>query len=369
MIRVKTIAAAGALAVLALCAANVGAQGANTREVTYLTFSHPVELPGVRLEPGTYEFRMADLFQKEVIQVFRKDNTKEVIGQWTFVQAERPRVSNETVVMFRETAEGSTPAVQYWYYPGETVGKEFIYPKDQAERIAARTGQRVRSEDGYVTAPARAGAEAGSSGAVGTSGDRTATPAVGTTGDGEPAAGEPDEPDAEPIADPDDQIGQSDAPDARFDAGVDARADSGSPGLEAEVDADVASRVSADPADDDNAAASNSPSVFAQPSAPAGSTTGIPAERASAQVDVQLEPEEPDAADDAPGANEQIANRQVADPDRPQPVGTSGSSQVQEAEGAVERPGELPRTASPLALTGILGLLSLSAAAGLRLFR
>src|SRR5690242_14214067 len=42
------------------------------------------------------------------------------------------------------------PAVQYWYYPGERIGKEFIYPKDQAQKIANRTGAEVLSDDGRV---------------------------------------------------------------------------------------------------------------------------------------------------------------------------------------------------------------------------
>ena len=46
----------------------------------------------------------------------------------------------------------TTPAVQYWYYPGETIGKEFVYPKDQALKIAARTGSTVLSTEGEITA-------------------------------------------------------------------------------------------------------------------------------------------------------------------------------------------------------------------------
>jgi len=61
-------------------------------------------------------------------------------------------------VTFRETSASSTPAVQYWFYPGETIGKEFIYPKDQAMRIARRTGAAVLTEDGRVTADAQASA-------------------------------------------------------------------------------------------------------------------------------------------------------------------------------------------------------------------
>jgi hypothetical protein len=77
---------------------------------------------------------------------------KDVLGQWLFIQAERPEVSGDTVVTFRETAAGATPAVQFWYFPGEKIGKEFLYPKDQAMRIAARTGATVQSVEGEITA-------------------------------------------------------------------------------------------------------------------------------------------------------------------------------------------------------------------------
>src|SRR5688572_13008115 len=145
MKRVNLIATAMALAVLGVLASGVAAQETNTQEKTFLTFSGAVEMPGVTLQPGTYVFKLADSPSRNVVQVWDGDE-KRMLGHWTFVQAERPRVTSDTVVMFKETREGATPAVQYWYFPGEKIGKEFLYPKDQAERIAARTGANVRSE-------------------------------------------------------------------------------------------------------------------------------------------------------------------------------------------------------------------------------
>jgi len=149
MKRVKLFGIALTLVALSVVAGKVTAQETNTMEKTFLTFSGSVEMPGVTLEPGTYVFKLADSPTRNVVQVWDKDE-KHMIGHWTFVQAERPRVTEETVVMFKETREGATPAVQYWYFPGEKIGKEFIYPKDQAARIASRTGVDVRSEDTAV---------------------------------------------------------------------------------------------------------------------------------------------------------------------------------------------------------------------------
>jgi hypothetical protein len=150
MKRVTLIATALVLAVVAVFTTRVMAQETNTQEITYLTFSNSVEMPGVTLPAGTYTFRLADTPSRNVVQVLDRDQ-KNVMGQWLFVQAERPQVSQDTVVMFKENREGATPAIQYWYFPGEKIGKEFIYPKNQAEKIAARTGQQVRTESGYVS--------------------------------------------------------------------------------------------------------------------------------------------------------------------------------------------------------------------------
>jgi len=153
MKRVTAIATATVLALLVALTLNVAAQQPDTRDRTIMTFSSAVELPGMRLEPGTYVFRLADTASRNVIQVLDKDE-KAMLGQWLFVSAERPDVTGDTVVTFRETSAASTPAVQFWYYPGEKIGKEFIYPKDQALRIARRTGATVQTEGGSVTATA-----------------------------------------------------------------------------------------------------------------------------------------------------------------------------------------------------------------------
>jgi len=155
MKRVIAIATATVLALLVALTLNVAAQQPDTKDRTIMTFSSAVELPGMRLEPGTYVFRLADSASRNVIQVLDKDE-KDVMGQWLFVSAERPEVTGDTVVTFRETSAASTPAVQFWYYPGEKIGKEFIYPKDQALRIAQRTGATVQTEEGPVSATAQA---------------------------------------------------------------------------------------------------------------------------------------------------------------------------------------------------------------------
>jgi len=148
MKRVRIIAPAVTVAVLVL-AGVASAQQVDTNERTFLTLSTAVEMPGVTLQPGTYVFRLGDATRRNVVQVWDRDE-RNMLGHFTFIETQRPRSSEETVVMFKETPEGASPAVQYWYYPGHNVGKEFIYSKEQAERIAKRSGAPVRTEEGVV---------------------------------------------------------------------------------------------------------------------------------------------------------------------------------------------------------------------------
>jgi hypothetical protein len=150
MTRLSAIAVAVFLMLMGLPTREAAAQQPDTHDRTIMTFSAAVELPGMRLEPGTYVFRLADTASRNVIQVLSQDEMQ-VLGQWLYVPAERREVTGDTVVTFRETSADTTPAVQFWFYPGEKIGKEFIYPKDQALRIAQRTGVGVLSDDGRIT--------------------------------------------------------------------------------------------------------------------------------------------------------------------------------------------------------------------------
>ena len=156
MIRVKLIATALALTILVALAGTATAQTFNTQERTFMTFNLPVELPGLVLQPGTYIFQLADTGSRNVVEVWsiRGKHQHRRLGHWAFLQADRREMVYDTLVMFKETRAGATPAVQYWFFPGEAVGKEFLYPKDQAERIAARTGAEVRTSTGTVRAAA-----------------------------------------------------------------------------------------------------------------------------------------------------------------------------------------------------------------------
>jgi len=123
-----------------------GARADEWNKLTYLTFSGPIQLPGVDNVPaGTYTFRLADAgSSRRVVQVLDK-NTGKVYAMFLTMTDHRLTPSEKPVVMFNESPAGSPPAVRAWFYPGETDGYELVYPKDQAMKIAQQTHQSVLS--------------------------------------------------------------------------------------------------------------------------------------------------------------------------------------------------------------------------------
>jgi len=141
--RVITTACAAAM-MFTMSATPTFAQGQPMDSRTEFTFNRPVELPGVTLPPGTYIFRFVDgTTARKVMQVQAKDASNKTYGMFLTINAERPRPSDDAELRFLETPAGQPAAVKTWWYPGNTIGREFIYPKSQARRLAQATNTTV----------------------------------------------------------------------------------------------------------------------------------------------------------------------------------------------------------------------------------
>jgi hypothetical protein len=137
----KTIASGCVLAVLAFTSTTARAQTIDNR--TFFTFSQPVALPGVTLPAGKYLFRNPDTTtSRRVVQVL-SDDGKQAYAMLLTIPTQRTEPSAEPEVRFMETAEGTPAAIKAWWYPGNTTGWEFIYPKEQALRLAKATSGSV----------------------------------------------------------------------------------------------------------------------------------------------------------------------------------------------------------------------------------
>jgi hypothetical protein len=141
--RLMTSACAAAM-LLTLSATPALAQGGPMDSRTEFTFNQPVELPGVTLPPGTYVFRFVDATTgRKVMQVQAKDASSKTFGMFLTINAQRPKPSDDAELRFLETPAGQPAAVKTWWYPGNTIGREFIYPKSQARRLAQATNTTV----------------------------------------------------------------------------------------------------------------------------------------------------------------------------------------------------------------------------------
>ena len=144
--KVALACVASAFLVLPLTAA---AQGPANQD-TFFTFSQAVELPGKTLPAGRYFFQLADSpSNRHIVKVMSEDRKQLHATLLAIPYYSNERPSDEPQVRFMETpaqASGGaagTNAIKIWFYPGNPTGHEFIYPRSQAQRIAARTGQPV----------------------------------------------------------------------------------------------------------------------------------------------------------------------------------------------------------------------------------
>ena len=112
---------------------------------TTFTFSGPVEIPGQALPAGTYVFKLVDSqSDRDIVQVFSKDE-KHLYGTFLAIPDQHLRPTGKTIIMFDETPAGSPEVVRAWFYPGETFGHQFVYPKQKAAALATANNTPVPS--------------------------------------------------------------------------------------------------------------------------------------------------------------------------------------------------------------------------------
>jgi hypothetical protein len=131
----------------AILTPNAKADDANRK--TTMTFSGPVEIPGVHLTgwgvlpAGTYVFKILDSrSDRHIVQIFNEDETT-IYATILAIPNYRLKPTGKTVVTFRERPAGQPEALRAWFYPGLQWGEEFVYPKAKAIELAKVTNTPV----------------------------------------------------------------------------------------------------------------------------------------------------------------------------------------------------------------------------------
>ncbi len=143
-IKMKSFKATMAFCCIALAGAAMApiARADEYNRKTVITFSGPVEIPGVHLRgwgvlpAGTYVFKIVDsLSDRHIVQIFSADELT-VYATILAIPNYRLKVTDKTVMTFRERPAGEPEALRAWFYPGMNWGEEFVYSKSKASEIA-----------------------------------------------------------------------------------------------------------------------------------------------------------------------------------------------------------------------------------------
>ena len=103
---------------------------------TIVTFNQPVEIPGQVLPAGTYWFVVTgDIFSRDFVRIYSADR-KTVYATELTVETQRHRPANAILFTFAERKSSKPEALLNWFFPGETVGHQFQYHKQEAKELA-----------------------------------------------------------------------------------------------------------------------------------------------------------------------------------------------------------------------------------------
>ena len=141
-IRTVVLACSVGLAVLSF-GGPAQAIGEPVNQLSYMTFSQSVAIPGMTLPAGEYMFRLPSRDNSRmVLQVLSKDGSH-VYGMFLTRPTSRDEATDDPTVSFHESPEGTASPIRAWFYAGERFGLEFAYPEHEADVIARHSHHPV----------------------------------------------------------------------------------------------------------------------------------------------------------------------------------------------------------------------------------
>jgi hypothetical protein len=109
---------------------------------TKITFDKPIQIPGQVLPAGTYLFKLADANDLNLVRVFNADGTR-VYATLETISTQRPQANDATAVTMAEQGAGKPEALVNWFYPGNTIGHEFMYSNHEEQQLAQDRQQTI----------------------------------------------------------------------------------------------------------------------------------------------------------------------------------------------------------------------------------
>jgi hypothetical protein len=122
--------------ILLCAAAPVGASEFDKK--TLVTFHEAIEIPGMVLPAGHYVMKRADRSLPDVVQ-FASSNENHVYATVFALPTYRQTPTDKVVITTEERSANQPEAIKKWFYPGDTIGAEFVYPKGRERLVAMNT--------------------------------------------------------------------------------------------------------------------------------------------------------------------------------------------------------------------------------------
>jgi len=96
---------------------------------TVLTVNQTIQIRDTVLEPGQYVLKLYNSSaERHIVQIFNADQSH-IINTVIAIPKQRMEPTGDTQFTFWETPAGTARAMRAWFYPGDTIGQEFPYPK------------------------------------------------------------------------------------------------------------------------------------------------------------------------------------------------------------------------------------------------
>jgi hypothetical protein len=124
----------------------VAARASEANQSTKLTFSQPISIPGRILPAGTYLFKLADSNDRNLVQIFNADGTR-LYATLQTIAVEHREPTGDTVLTLAEQPDGRPDALLSWFYPGDTIGHEFRYSKQQEQQLLEYRQQTIVAKE------------------------------------------------------------------------------------------------------------------------------------------------------------------------------------------------------------------------------
>ena len=134
-----------AFAIASVLFLEVAARADEADQSTKITFNQAIEIPGKILPAGTYVFKLVSPDDLSVVEILSADGTRTYATLQT-IAADRRHPTGHTVVILAEQPDGKPETLLQWFYPGNTIGHELVYSKQEEQQLAQDRQQTVMAK-------------------------------------------------------------------------------------------------------------------------------------------------------------------------------------------------------------------------------